>query len=294
MRFFVAASCFSLGCSPVVAAGSTGSIRGTNGSKSNESKLRALQSSPAYSIIVPDTDATDPLLASLTDIPNDAADVGVWGAMEDWPIVAVHAAVLPDGRVLTLGSPLGTGPQDGRTLVFWDPQLGVDDFSRTINPQAEGVDSFCASGSVMTDGRFLVSGGGGGKTGTSQMESAKVDYRNNSGERVEDMKDKRWYSTMIKLPDGRVVSSGGKISIAPEIYSEESGWEMLPGAESNELFGSSEKRWFYPRQWISPIGSVFGLSVEKVMMCLPAVFTLSCFPLFAIPHSVVSSPSFMK
>lgn len=140
-----------------------------------------------------------------------------------------------------------------------------------INPQVEGVDSFCASGVLVADGRFLVSGGGGSPTKTSQMESAMVDFTSNSAERVQDMKRKRWYGSMIKLPDGRAMTSGGSgttapqtYTITPEIYSLKDGWELLRGAQSDEYFGKSESRWWYPRQWVTPIGTVFGISVEKV------------------------------
>lgn len=233
-----------------------------------------------YSIKVPDSDAVDPLVRLLREIPNDAAVKGMWSPVESWPIVTAHAAVLPDGRVMTYGSPRGKGPQDGRTLVFWDPQLGFDDASFVYSPQAEGVDSFCASGNLMADGRFLVSGGGGGITGTSTMESAMVDFRTDSAERVQDMKGKRWYGSMIKLPDGRVMTSGGNtagsVTIQPETYTPEGGWKYLEGAKSNELFGGAENRWWYPKQWVTPTGTVFGISIEKVCneerLCLCNVF----------------------
>lgn len=42
----------------------------------------------------------DPLLSNLT-IPADAATRGMWGAVQNWPMNAIHAALLPDGKVLS-------------------------------------------------------------------------------------------------------------------------------------------------------------------------------------------------
>lgn len=248
----------------VVVSGETTTLRGRNNNATSAPATSSRKLQQMYPIDVPDSDAVDPLMRTIREIPNDAADAGMWSPVESWPVVSIHAAVLPDGRIMTYGSPRGRGAQDGRTLVFWDPQLGFSDGSLVVNPQVEGVDSFCSSGSLMTDGRFLVSGGGGGGTGTTTMESAMVDYRSDSAERVQDMKGKRWYGSMIKLPNGRTMTSGGRVSITPEIYSPTSGWELLRGAESDEHFGRADYRWWYPRQWVTPIGTVFGISVEKV------------------------------
>ena len=55
------------------------------------------------SIYVPDYDAGDPILNGVT-IPDNAWEVGMWTKLFPWPLVSIHAAVLPNGKVLTFGT----------------------------------------------------------------------------------------------------------------------------------------------------------------------------------------------
>ena len=54
-------------------------------------------------IEVPDFDEYDPVWTNL-DIPDNAAHLGMWTALIPWPLVSIHAAVLPDGKVVTYGT----------------------------------------------------------------------------------------------------------------------------------------------------------------------------------------------
>ena len=53
-------------------------------------------------ITMPDFDATDESLNGI-NIPNNAADVGMWTNLVDWPIVSIHSAVLPNGKLISHG-----------------------------------------------------------------------------------------------------------------------------------------------------------------------------------------------
>jgi hypothetical protein len=37
-------------------------------------------------------------------IPADAYQKGMWSPVYSWPVIAVHAVLMPDGRVLTYGT----------------------------------------------------------------------------------------------------------------------------------------------------------------------------------------------
>jgi len=237
----------------------------------------AMAAPPIYPIVV-DNDYSR-MLAGL-NIPANAAQVGVWSGLIPWPVNSIHSNMLPDGRVLTFGGPLGADGQDGRTLVFWNPKLGFGPQSRIISPNAQNVDSFCASAVVMNDGRLLATGGASGISGLSSREGTQIDYRTNGSIRDFDTNAARWYGTMTKLPDGRAVFTGGGVPYAPgdpnivgttpahsstpEIYTPGQGWRTLVGAFSIDAFGAQQTRWWYPRQWVSPTGSIFGISTEKV------------------------------
>src|SRR5215470_8563686 len=59
--------------------------------------------------------------APSSPVPSDAHIRGAWSAVSSWPIMPIHAVLLPDGRVLTYGTD-ATGRQ---TAFFnydvWDP-----------------------------------------------------------------------------------------------------------------------------------------------------------------------------
>ncbi|WP_267380048.1 MULTISPECIES: AbfB domain-containing protein [unclassified Sphingomonas] len=225
-------------------------------------------------------DATaDPLLANLA-IPANAAQAGMWSQTAAWPIVAIHAAMLPDGRILTLGAPQGGSVKDGRTLVFWDPHKGLAAGAFQIVPNAQNVDSFCSSATLLSDGRLLTSGGASSTSGYSSRESMVVDWKTSTPARDYDLTAQRWYATMTKLPDGRAIITGGgapytsadpnradaanDVSSTPEVYTPGQGWRSLIGAYSTDAFGAKNARWWYPRQWVSPAGTLFGISTDKI------------------------------
>ncbi len=52
---------------------------------------------------------------------GNPAEVGQWLPPQPWPVIAIHAAVLPTGKVLHSSYP-GGGP--GSLAVTWDPETG--------------------------------------------------------------------------------------------------------------------------------------------------------------------------
>ena len=53
-------------------------------------------------IVVPDYDEDDPIMKDLA-IPDNAAHIGMWTPLVPWPLVSIHCAVLPNGKVVTYG-----------------------------------------------------------------------------------------------------------------------------------------------------------------------------------------------
>jgi hypothetical protein len=215
----------------------------------------------------------DPLLQGLV-VTNDAASVGMWSPSRSWPLVSIHTALLPDGTVLTFGSPVGQGAQDGRTFVRWDPLSN----QMTTTPNAQGVNSFCAAAVLQPDtGSLLISGG------NEAAQSSLFDAASGAASPVSStLASDRWYGTMTMLADGRSLMTGGSfpyainvwqnpgsqqslnsVSMTPEIFTPGVGWSSLFGANSREAFGPDHNRWWYPHQWVAPDGTVFGISSEK-------------------------------
>ena len=119
---------------------------------------------------------------------QDASTVGEWSALQNWPIVAVHAHLLPTGKVLFY--PYSDDPR------LWDPATG------TITPAAlSGYNIFCTGHSFLPDGRLFVAGG---HIANSVGEPKATIYNpfNNSWTRLPDMNAGRWYPTSTTLANG--------------------------------------------------------------------------------------------
>ena len=50
---------------------------------------------------------------------------GAWSPLSDWPLIAIHAVLTPDGRVMTYGSDQGGYQGAGGVFDVWDPGLGL-------------------------------------------------------------------------------------------------------------------------------------------------------------------------
>ena len=243
--------------------------------------LAAIFTAPAvlaqvFPIGIPDV--RDPRLEGLS-IPPGAEQVGLWSQVFDWPLVAIHTTLLPDGSVLSYGTPPGQNKQDGRIFDIWDPR-STGNGHHTL-PNSQTVNSFCSAGVLQPFGEMLISGG------NEPFESTLFDHRSGSATTVESkLASPRWYATMTLLADGRSLISGGeqpyetavyenpdanldKVSMTPEVYTPGLGWQSLSGATSREAFGPDYNRFFYPRQWVAPNGEVFGISSEKMWYLNP-------------------------
>src|SRR6185436_11020687 len=86
-----------------------------------------------------------------TPIPADAYLKGMWSPVYSWPMIAIHAVLMPDGRVLSFGSD-AAGAQTGKFFYdVWDPEGGFVDGHLTL-PNGTGTDIFCSSQLVLPQG----------------------------------------------------------------------------------------------------------------------------------------------
>ena len=176
---------------------------------------------------------------------NTSADeykVGSWSPPFAWPAVAVHAHLLPNGRVLTFGRMPNSG-----VPVLWDP----------ANPGVfEGIsepgDLFCSGHSLLPDGKLLVSGGHAGAdlygTKTTFIYDASGGWAQGP-----DMQNGRWYPTNTTLASGEVLTISGTDTAAlynriPEVWDNGS-WRPLSSA--------SRFVQLYPMMFAAPDGRVF-------------------------------------
>jgi chitodextrinase len=156
------------------------------------------------------------------------AKVGQWGPLVPLPAVAIHSALLPNGRILLFQGDFAKG---GEQYVF-DPQTGAV----THVPDA-AADLFCAGQAVLADGRPLIVGGTATQRGLGVPDITAFDWQKETWQELAPMKFPRWYATGTTLSDGKVlVTSGanenlGDIVAVPELYSPNTNtWQSLTAA----------------------------------------------------------------
>ena len=145
-----------------------------------------------------------------------AADnrVGGWSELMPWPLVPLHAVLLPDGRVLTYG----TKPDGTQTGYFnydlWKPSEGPKGFHLTL-PNKTKTDLFCSAQLVLPQSSDVLLLGGDnwtGKATTNTGNNNSVILRPATGalSRGANMTRPRWYATATTLPNGEIYIQGGK------------------------------------------------------------------------------------
>ncbi len=193
-----------------------------------------------------------------TTVPASANNtVGAWSTVHSWPLIAVHAVLMPDGRVLSYGT-TASGQQTGNFIyAVWDPSAGLDAGHLTL-PNNTGTDIFCSSQVVVPQGnQVFIAGGdnwtGAGTNNQGNNNSNTFDYTNNTLTRNNDMNRARWYSSSIALPNGEIYIQGGSGGTdRPEIRGINGQFRLLTGANTSGL------DFMFPRNFVAPDGRVFG------------------------------------
>lgn len=209
------------------------------------------------------------------------AGTGVWSSVFDWPIIGLHAILLPDNKLLTYGTDeMG---QQGAMLVYdvWDFETNTHYTLEKTTP----TDLFCSAAAYVPEtGQVLIFGGdtrgqhwmpgmpmptdpdmfNGGVADvnvydpvTMTISPLEADH-NGMGDMDHEtsMAFARWYPTAVTLANGKIVSLGGidgnKMGVAmPELYDPMGGWKTIDGAET------VESRGYYPRAFLAGDGDIY-------------------------------------
>lgn len=169
---------------------------------------------------------------------------GQWSEVQEWPVKAVHAHLLPNGKVMVWSS-----FENGDNPKIWDPATN----SFTDAAKA-GFNIFCSGHTLMADGKLFVAGGH--IDNSLGLPTASIyDWQTNTWTRVPDMNDGRWYPTTTSLASGNILThSGNTVSGTrnkiPQVYNiNNNKWRSLTAASRESML--------YPFMYQAPNGKVF-------------------------------------
>ena len=202
----------------------------------NDLALSGPAASYTLSFSAPGFAAVQSAAIALTTATSDAD--GQWTPPFDWPIVAIHMMLLPDGRVLSIGRTA--------TPQVWDPATNV--FTSVPSPAW----LFCAGHTLLADGRVLVAGGHI-KDGFGLPNITYFSGTDNAWTSGAPMAHGRWYPTTTTMANGDVVILAGTdedsvVITTPEVWS---------NGSLRQLTGAQQALPWYPRAFLAPDGSLF-------------------------------------
>jgi hypothetical protein len=185
---------------------------------------------------------------------------GRWSQVYTTPVVAVHAAALPDGRVLMFDSlgddSTGAYPDEQNTYTraaIFDPATG-----QSIRRDSDtGRNLFCAGHAYLPNGELYLAGGNldaaqNGITATTTFNPVLATWRSETP-----MREGRWYPSVTPLANGEMMIQSGYVYY-PEVRQLDGTLRQLNGA------------WVYPTMlypWLiqAPDGSVAQIGPEQTM-----------------------------
>ncbi len=221
--------------------------------------------------------ASAPLKASNAPaaVPAAPSRGGFFGPAFAWPIIPLHMALLPDGRVLNFGTDQ-TGAQ-GAQMIYdvWDPKIGNVPGAHTILSNTTGTDIFCAGVSLLDgSGNVLITGGDLTISGERNFAQNKVNIFNpaqNTLTPSQSMNYARWYASITTLPNGEKLLLGGDNNKndpitggerTPEVRNPTLGWRKLPGISIDP------NQWYYPRGFVGADGAVYVVQEDGTILRL--------------------------
>ncbi len=215
--------------------------------------------------------------------PNPASYAqGRYGKVIKWPIIAIHAVLLPSGSVMSFGTDQ-SGNQGAFIHDLWNPELGTGPDSHFILPNGVTADFFCSAASLQTNGTVLIADGDLTVNGVRNYSNdASTIFNPRTGVLVPGPSTGvyRWYPSFVSLPNGEKAIFGGintslvngvtsaTASILPQITNAGKHWKNLNGAASAAAFGDGSDNWYYPKANVIPGGKVGVLTNDGLIFVI--------------------------
>src|SRR4051812_14542647 len=203
--------------------------------------------------------------AAAATVAGAPQDVGEWGPVVDWPVVGVHVALLPNGKVLAYDS-VGDNAtesypvQDHTRATVWDPATG----SQTPVNVDTGYNIFCSGLAHLVDGRLFVAGGNKDQALNGIVQTHLFDPATNTWSLGPNMAAGRWYPTVTPLRNGEMLITSGRVD-TPEVRTLDGPLRTLSTAPLSLPL--------YPWLDVAPDGRAFYSGPDQTMRALDTTGT---------------------
>jgi galactose oxidase-like protein/Big-like domain-containing protein len=203
--------------------------------------------------------ATDAKVAAAA-VAGAPQDVGEWGPVVDWPVVGVHVALLPNGKVLAYDSVGDNATETYQDHTFtratvWDPQTGTQ---TPVNVDT-GYNVFCSGLAHLQDGRLFLAGGNKDSALNGIVQTHLFDPATNTWRLGPNMAAGRWYPSVTPLRNGEMLITSGRVD-TPEVFT-------LSGT-LRTLSTASLSLPLYPWMDVAPNGRAFYSGPDQTMRTL--------------------------
>jgi Domain of unknown function (DUF1929)/Bacterial Ig domain len=198
--------------------------------------------------------------AATAAVAGAPQDVGEWGPIIDWPVVGVHVALLPNGKVLAYDSvgdhATETYPvQDHTRATVWDPATGTQ---TPVNVDT-GYNIFCSGLAHLVDGRLFIAGGNKDQQLDGIVQTHLFDPSTNTWSLGPNMAAGRWYPTVTPLRNGEMLIASGRVD-TPEVRTLSGALRTLSTAPLSQPL--------YPWMDVAPDGRVFDSGPDPTLRVL--------------------------
>ena len=182
-------------------------------------------------------------------VAADPGQAGEWGPVVNWPVVGIHVALLPNGKVLAWDSvgdaATETFPVHNFTrATIYDPITGT----QTPATVDQGYNIFCAGFAHLFDGSLFIAGGNKNAQLEGIVKTHLFNPVTNAWSLGPDMAAGRWYPSVTPLTNGEMlITEGGPDT--PEVRKTDGTLRTLSTAALNLPL--------YPWMDVAPDGRVF-------------------------------------
>src|SRR5512132_1827158 len=182
-------------------------------------------------------------------VAADPGQVGEWGPIVNWPVVGIHVALLPNGKVLAWDS-VGDAATETFPVHNFTRATVYDPITGTQTPATvdQGYNIFCAGFAHLFDGSLFIAGGNKNAQLEGIVKTHLFNPVTNAWSLGPDMAAGRWYPSVTPLTNKEMlITEGGPDT--PEVRKTDGTLRTLSGASLNLPL--------YPWMDVAPDGRVF-------------------------------------